>query len=264
MNLAAISRFVLGHKRLITSVWLVIFIASIALLQPSLDRLSENFARPGTESYEANVEILSRYNGIGALTDPVVPVIHLPDGTTVDDPGIREEIDATLASVLDVQPAARIVSWASTGDDAFVSEDRQTTFALIYLPSAGETVVGLDNVAASLEGSTVGGAGVLLSGRPVLSEGGEGGGIGLFLEILIGGTGALLILVYIFGSFLALLPLFIAAVSILTSFLVIGGLAAFMDISFIVQFLVALIGLGIAIDYSLLIVTRWREERESG
>jgi RND superfamily putative drug exporter len=36
------------------------------------------------------------------------------------------------------------------------------------------------------------------------------------------------------------------------------------DMSFIVQFLVALIGLGVAIDYSLLFVTRWREERDRG
>jgi RND superfamily putative drug exporter len=36
------------------------------------------------------------------------------------------------------------------------------------------------------------------------------------------------------------------------------------DVSFIVQFLVALIGLGVAIDYSLLLVTRWREERDHG
>ena len=37
-----------------------------------------------------------------------------------------------------------------------------------------------------------------------------------------------------------------------------------MDVSFIVQFLIALVGLGVAVDYSLLIVTRWREEREHG
>jgi RND superfamily putative drug exporter len=42
------------------------------------------------------------------------------------------------------------------------------------------------------------------------------------------------------------------------------GLTAITDVSFIVQFLIALIGLGVAIDYSLLIVTRWREERAAG
>jgi putative drug exporter of the RND superfamily len=265
MNLAAISRFVLGHKRLVGLAWLVIFVASVGLLRPALDQLSENFASPGTESYDANVEILARYGGVGGLTDPVVPVIPLPDGTTVDSPGIREEIDTAFARVQEAIPTARIATWTSTGDDAFVSDDRQTTFGLVYLPSRGEEVAGLPAVEQALEGATVGGADVLVSGRPVLAGGSEeAGGVGVLVEVLIGATGALIILLYIFGSLLAFLPLFIAAISILASFLVIGGIASVMEISFIVQFLVALIGLGIAIDYSLLVVTRWREEREAG
>ena len=60
------------------------------------------------------------------------------------------------------------------------------------------------------------------------------------------------------------MPLLVAAVSILTTFLIVLGLTAVSDVSFIVQFLVALIGLGVAIDYSLLLVTRWREERAHG
>ena len=71
-------------------------------------------------------------------------------------------------------------------------------------------------------------------------------------------------LLFVFASFLALLPLLIAAVSILTTFMLVLGLTTFTDVSFIVQFLIALIGLGVAIDYSLLLVSRWREERAHG
>ncbi|HLK45158.1 MAG TPA: MMPL family transporter, partial [Acidimicrobiales bacterium] len=59
-------------------------------------------------------------------------------------------------------------------------------------------------------------------------------------------------------------PIVIAAGSILTTFLLLRGLASLTDVSFVVQFLVGLIGLGVAIDYSLLVVTRWREERAHG
>ena len=52
-----------------------------------------------------------------------------------------------------------------------------------------------------------------------------------------------------------------AIVAIPTTFLLIWPLATVTDVSVIVQFLVALIGLGIAIDYALLVVVRWREER---
>src|SRR5205823_5127047 len=65
-------------------------------------------------------------------------------------------------------------------------------------------------------------------------------------------------------SFLAIVPLLMAITSILTTFLVVWGLTAVTEISPIVQFLVALIGLGVSIDYSLLVVVRWREERAHG
>ena len=55
-----------------------------------------------------------------------------------------------------------------------------------------------------------------------------------------------------------------AICSILVSFLLLYGLTTITEVSPIVQFLVALIGLGVSIDYALLIVVRWREEREGG
>jgi len=81
---------------------------------------------------------------------------------------------------------------------------------------------------------------------------------------MLGGLGALVVLAFVFASFLALVPLVMAAISILTTFLAVGGLTHITAISQIVEFLIALIGLGVAIDYSLLIVTRWREERDRG
>jgi len=86
----------------------------------------------------------------------------------------------------------------------------------------------------------------------------------VLVETLVGAVGALCVLGFVFGSFLALVPLLIAAVAILTTFLAVLGLTGLVEVSFIVQFLVALIGLGVAIDYSLLVVTRWREELQRG
>ncbi len=78
------------------------------------------------------------------------------------------------------------------------------------------------------------------------------------------GFGALLVLAFVFGSFLALVPIMMAIVSILTTFLVVWGLTTVTEVSPIVQFLIALIGLGVSIDYALLVVVRWREERAHG
>ncbi len=98
----------------------------------------------------------------------------------------------------------------------------------------------------------------------LIEDTGSGGGTGVLIETLAGGIGALIVLVSVFASVAALVPILIAIVSILGSFLVLRGLAAITEISFVVQFIVALIGLGVAIDYSLLVIVRWREERERG
>ena len=72
------------------------------------------------------------------------------------------------------------------------------------------------------------------------------------------------ILAFVYASFLALLPLLIGGISVLSTFLLVGGLTEITGVSQIVEFLIALIGLGVAIDYSLLVVSRWREERAAG
>jgi RND superfamily putative drug exporter len=97
-----------------------------------------------------------------------------------------------------------------------------------------------------------------------LAVGDDTGGPGVLTETLLGAAGALIVLLFVFASALAFLPLVVAAVSILATFLMLLPLTYVTDVSFIVQFLVALVGLGVAIDYSLLFVTRWREERDHG
>jgi RND superfamily putative drug exporter len=256
---------VLSHKALVLVGWLVVFAIGLGLTSAATGQLSDSFEMPGTESTEANGEIMRTY-GNGALSDPVVPVVTLPEGSTVDSLGVREDLAALDAAIASAAPNPRIASWVSTGDDAFVSEDRRTVFSLVFLPAEGEGVAGLEAVEHVVSGVTVGGSPVWLSGRPALESGSNEaeGDSSVLIETLIGAGGALIVLLYIFGSALAILPLLIAAVSIITTFLLVGGIASFMDISTVVQYLVALIGLGIAIDYALLVVTRWREERAAG
>ena len=103
-----------------------------------------------------------------------------------------------------------------------------------------------------------------ITGEQQLAAGNSSSGPGVFTETLLGAGGALIVLAFVFASLLAFLPLLVAVVSILTTFLVVLGLTTITEVSFIVEFLVGLVGLGLGIDYSLLFVTRWREEREHG
>ena len=95
------------------------------------------------------------------------------------------------------------------------------------------------------------------------AEGGEPPSI--LVEFLIGAIGALVILLFTFGTLPAIaMPLVVAIASILNTFTLIWLLTYITDVSIIVQFLVALVGLGVAIDYALLMIFRFREELRHG
>src|SRR6201999_1403884 len=131
--------------------------------------------------------------------------------------------------------------------------------------SFGNNPEAAKHATAALKGATVAGAPVHITGYDALStQSGGGSGPGVLLEALLGGFGALLVLAFVFRSFLAIVPILMAIASIMTTFLVVWGLTTVTEVSPIVQFLIALIGLGVSIDYSLLVVVRWREERARG
>jgi RND superfamily putative drug exporter len=166
-------------------------------------------------------------------------------------------------------PGTRTASFADTGSRAFVSGDGRTTFVLAYPPpsneSFGDNSKAAKRATAALAGTTIAGAPVKVTGFDALqNQTGGNKGPGVLLEAMLGGLGALLVLAFVFASLNAFVPLLMAIVSIMTTFLVLWGVSSVTDVSMIVEFLVALIGLGVAIDYSLLIIVRWREERAHG
>ena len=260
-----LTEVVLRHRRKVVVGWVVILVASIAAIGPATDSLSESFSSTG-EGFETNQQILEEY-GTGGQMPPIVPVVTLPEGATVDSPEARAELAAAFDRIERAVPEARVASYTSTGDRAFVSDDGRTTFGLVYPEFSGgfEIPEEEEAVEEAVEGVSVAGAPVQVTGFFALQGGGEDdGGAALLLEVLIGGIGALVILTLLFGIRLALLPLLMAIFSIPTTFLLLWPIASITDVSIIVQFLLALIGLGVAIDYALLVVMRWREERANG
>ena len=230
-------------------------------------RLSFTFDLPGQPAYEANTAIVKTF-GSGGDNPPLIAVVRLPPGTTVHSPGVKGEIRSVFAKAADALPGARTASWISTGDRAFVSADGRTTFELLYpiasFASSDPYASALPRLARAIAGQHVHGAPVHVTGATILSSGGQGGGTSVLAETLLAGLGALVILAVVFGSFIAITPLIIAAVAIPAAFAFIYAMTYVTTMSTLVQNIVALVGLGVAIDYALLIVTRWREERGRG
>ena len=269
----ALTGFVLRRRRLIGVFWLLAFMIGGYASAVLSSHLSMSFEIPGTHSDIADAAIIAKY-GSGGSEQPLVPVIRLPAGTTVTQPRTRAELLAGFAAVerIGASPstgASRVVSFASTGNLGFVSADGRTTFGLVFTPTNGnakqDPVIPLAQVRAVLLHNLPAGSQVQVTGlSPLTTSGGSRNGPGVLDEILIGGLGALAVLVFVFASLLAVVPLLIAGASVTTAFLAILGLTYVMNVNFVVQFLVGLIGLGVAIDYSLLLITRWREELARG
>jgi len=259
-----LSTFVTAHRRWIYGLWLAAFVAGIAASSALSNHLDKTFSMPGQPGYVANQAISAEY-GNGGLAAPLVPVVQAPAGMSATDPRI-----AAAFNTLNTIPQVRIADYANTQDPKFVGTDGRTTYAFVFTPGGaglGSNVQSqiATQVQQKLSAALPAGATVRVTGEEPLSDNGSSSkGLSILNEVLIGGGGALAVLLFVFASFLALVPLLVAAVSVLTAFLAILGVTAITPVSMIVQFLVGLIGLGVAIDYSLLLVTRWREELAHG
>ena len=262
----ALTRFVLRHKALVALFWVVVAAVGVMTISGTTHRMTNDFSMPG-QAFKVDNQIVSQY-GNGGSQAPYLPVITVPAGQKVTDPAVAAATGRAFGALSRAIPGARIADYATTHDPAFVTRDGRSTFALVYTapvsgfggPNLGP-VIDHAVTAAAPAGWHVGvtGSQLLANGQPSSSK-----GTGVMTEAMIGSVGALVILALVFASFLALLPLLIGGISVLATFLVVGGLTEVTGVSQIVEFLIALIGLGVAIDYSLLVVSRWREERAAG
>ncbi|MGH3936003.1 MAG: MMPL family transporter [Pseudonocardiaceae bacterium] len=267
-----LSRFVVGHKRLVGVLTLFLLVAgsgAIALLLPSV---SERNAYPGLPGYEANQRIMSTY-GTGGYERPFLPVITLPDGVTVDSPGVRDQLGAAFGAVAR-ETNGRVVSYAYAGDRVFVGNSGRTTFGLVFggpveqggLPGSalGEGAVLDAAIVEAMRPELPPGATLQVTGLDPLATGADTGGLNVPVKLLVTIAAAILVLTWVFRSSLAFVPLLTAFVAVPVSFVGLLTASLFIEIHETTLIMLPLFGIGIAIDYALILVIRWREERARG
>src|SRR5882724_6743757 len=264
-TLVPMTNFILRHKALVALFWLVLTAAGIATVSGTTHRMTNNFSMPG-QAFRVDDQIVAEY-GTGGSQAPYVAVLTVAPGQHVTDPAVAAQTGRVFGAIPRAAGNVRLADYSATHDPAFVTRDGRTTFALVYTPPV--TGFGGPDVAPAIQRAMTAalpaGWHAGLTGAQLLANGqSQSKGTGIMAEAMIGAIGSLVILALVFGSFLALLPLIIGAVSVMAMFLVVGGLTEVTAVSQIVEFLIALIGLGVAIDYSLLVVSRWREERAAG
>jgi RND superfamily putative drug exporter len=260
--LERLAHVIVRRRKAVIGLWVVLTLFGAFSAGQVSKRWFESFSIPGYSSYEANQRTLKDF-GTGEQA-PLVAVFQ-SSGDITKQAGIQRAV----AAAAKVNPASRSSSYWSTGSRAYVSKDGHTTFAEIYPPGTPgfSSTVHIKQVRAQMKAATPSGVQAHLTGRDPIYDASSGGGQGpsVLTEALVGGLGSLVILFFVFGTLPAvLIPIAIAVAAILNTFTLVWVLTYITNVSIIVQFLIALVGLGVAIDYALLMIFRFRDELREG
>ncbi|HEY1625898.1 MAG TPA: MMPL family transporter [Streptosporangiaceae bacterium] len=220
-----------------------------------------NFTPPDSQSqHEQNLA-----DQVFGRNEADVVVLYQSPVMTVADPGFRQAVTAALGG-LPRRDVAGVSTYWSTGNAALASANRHETYAVLRLAGAGDSARqtsykaiqdDLAPAALSARGITARVGGTVPTEVGISKEvtADIGKAEGLSMPVL------LILLMVIFGSLAAAsLPVAIGVVAILGSFTVLRLLALTTTVSVYAVNITTILGLGLAIDYGLFIVTRFREE----
>ncbi|CAM5523147.1 MMPL family transporter [Streptomyces tanashiensis] len=257
------TRFVTARPRLTLLVALVLTALAVLAGGGVADRMgSGGWEDPAAESTYATEALERQFPG----SQPNVLLLVDAGAAGVDAPAVAAEA-RRLAERLDAEPGVDGVgSYWSTGSPALRSEDgRQAVIAARIAGEEKDAAAVLDRIAPTYRGdhgpvevSLGGGLAVRHEMQTVIQE-------DLLRAELIALPLTLVLLVMVFGSAVAaLLPLGVGIVAILGTNAVLRGITEFTDVSVFAQNLTTALGLGLAIDYALFVVRRYREELAAG
>ncbi|MGY1804390.1 MMPL family transporter [Blastococcus sp. SYSU D00922] len=213
------------------------------------------FEDPDSESTLAG-EVADRELGRGGGD---VVVLYSSDGMTVDDPAYASAVEESLAALPDAV-VEETVTFFGTGAPQLVSDDRTSTYALLTL--AGDEDQRTDGLELIEDDLTADGLETQIGGGTTINRDiNERVSADIARAETISMPILAVLLVIIFGSFAAAgLPLAIGVVAILGSFAALRGFSMVTDVSIFAVNVVTITGLGLAIDYGLFMVSRFREE----
>ncbi|WAU83930.1 MMPL family transporter [Streptomyces sp. Qhu-G9] len=240
----------------VIGLWLLFLLLGFGLGTGVFARLSDSVPDvPGTESDRA-AEYL---DGIDPVGESITAVIG---GTTVSGAGLRSQVEAAVADLRDIAGVAAVPDPYTT--PGLLAEDGRALVVPVTLKG------GLDDEAeekvldsADERIHEIRAPEVHVSGGPLLGQQlGERAQADVARAEIISLPVVLVLLLVIFGGLRAAgLPLLVAVSGIAGAFLALFGFSRFTDISVYAIQVTTMLGLGLAVDYALLMVVRFREER---
>ena len=258
------AKFVLRHRLLVILAWLIlagIGVRTMSLIGPRLDY---TYTTPGQPGFESNLRITKGF-GIDPAFEAEIPVLQLPPGVTMAQARGQAMAAATFQAARRAG-SVTVQDYATTHDSRFILDHGKGAWALISIPNPdyGPGAGIEDRLPRVLAAATPPGASLMLTGyAPMLSNQGPNAA-NMLIGVALGGLLALVVLALVYGSPIALLPILMAVPAMLCTYLLALGMTYVAPVSYFINYTIVLLSLGMSIDFSLVVVIRWREERERG
>ncbi|MDQ7907272.1 MMPL family transporter [Phytohabitans sp. ZYX-F-186] len=219
------------------------------------------FDDPASESTRARDRIIAELGN----QDVDILVLYSSDTATVDQAAFRDPVTATLTRLRGLPEVASVTSWYDTQAANLVSTDRHATYAAVQLravePDDKTSAYERVEPALAAPGLTTEAGGTV----PFAYEANHQTERDLVRAETLSLPVLLVLLVVIFGGLVAAgMPLLVGGLAILGAFVAVRLLTLATDISVFAINVITLIGLGMAIDYALFVVNRFREELAAG
>lgn len=215
-----------------------------------------DFADKSSQSYAATTQIKERFK---TGSSDLLLLFQAKDGKTIDDEATRQEIQRLISNTPDT---LSITSYFNTGSEQFVSKDRTQTFAMATI-SKGDPGQVIEDLRREFKNA---GVNAYVGGEKAITH-----DINIQVEKDLAQAEAVsfailaVLLVIVFRGFVAAaIPLLLGGAAIVGAFFVTNMLTHVTDISSYAVNVIIMIGLGLAIDYSLFVVGRFREELRTG
>ncbi|MET8976868.1 MMPL family transporter [Streptomyces sp. NPDC004539] len=253
--MSGIARWCFRHRFIVIGGWLLLLaVLAVGMRAAGGASFSEEYSLPGTESTKATELLETQFERTSG--DASTIVLHATGGK-VTDPAVEADVNRMLARVAEVPEVGAVAGPFAPGGAGQISRDGETAYATVTFTKQKQSL-DTDNIqkvvdlGSELRSDTLrvefGGAAIGELDKPSTSS-----------SELIGLLAAAVIMLFAFGSFLAMaIPIIAAVLALGSAIFAIDLLTRVMSVPSTAPIIAAFIGLGVGIDYALFVVARYR------
>ncbi|MFJ8142863.1 MMPL family transporter [Streptomyces sp. NPDC096013] len=253
-----VGQWAFRRRRTVVLAWVVVLAALFLGASSASEAPDDSSSMPGIESQQAFDLINNRFPGAEADGAQARIVFVAEHGQHVTAVTYRSTIDKLVAAVAD---GPQVAGATSPFDTDAVSKDKSTAYATVTYKVESDDLTDASKTALTEAVDQARDAGLTVEVGGSALETDAGQGLGEALGVLV----AAVVLLITFGSLAAAgLPLLTAILGVCVSLAGITAVSSAFGFSSTVGELAMMLGLAVGIDYSLFVVSRYREERANG